>query len=136
MTTELGKLYRIWSGDNNDRQECYRVKALNIDEVSEWILNPNNNEILNHKDFNNDQLFNEIDYADIDLTYILLNNCLECENYNIKKGKPRKTSKCEYCEINSYIEISIFDDPDQSDFGFKVIYPFGQDNYIDLTQGE
>lgn len=129
------KLYRLWSGDSNDRNEFYRVKAHDIDQVIDWIKLESNNEILNHETFNNDQLIHEIDYQDSDLTYIMLNNCLQCDNYNVKKMKPRRSTKCEYCELcSAYIEINETPNPQPGDFSFKVIYPIGQDNYIDLTK--
>ena len=131
------KLYSLYSGDSNDRQEFYRVKAQDIDQIITWIKIESNNEILNHETYSNDQLIQDIDYQDSDLVYLMLNACLQCENYNTKAMKPRRSNECEYCEQStSYIEIHEIENPQPGDYSFKVIYPYGQNNYIDLTKGD
>ena len=129
------KLYSLWSGDYNDRQEFFRVKAYDLNHVISWICTPDNDQILNLKDFTIEELIQDIDYQDGGLAYIMLNNCLECDNYNTKTMKPRKPRQCEYCEIGTaYIEISEIENPQPEDFSFKIVFPYGQNNYIDLTK--
>jgi len=137
ISMKTPKLYSLFSGDSNDRQEFYRVKAYDLDQIIAWIKLESNNEILNHETYSNDQLIQEIDYQDTDLVYIMINNCLECDNFNTKTNKPRRSTKCEYCESStSYIEIHEIENPQPGDYSFKVIYPYGQNNYIDLTKGD
>ena len=142
------KLFSVFYGDGNNRQETYRIKAEDIDQALEWIQSKDG--LLNLNDYTLDQLIEDIDYTDNDHAYIMLNNCLTCP-YNDKSDKEKQQifkelngekiklkdidTICEYCENGSeYFEVTLIEDPKDEDYSFKVIYPYGQNNYIDLTQ--
>ena len=141
------KLYSVFYGDGNNRQETYRIKAEDIDQALEWIQSKDG--LLNLNDYTVDQLITDIDYSDTDQAYIMLNACLSCP-YNDKTDKEKQRifkelngekiklneidTICEYCENGSeYFEVTLIEEPEEQDFSFRVIYPYGQNNYIDLT---
>lgn len=120
MSTEnnqkTAKLFSIYHSDGNDRQETFRFKAYDIENVVDYITAnwfiPEFQESV------------EIDYQNEDNAYIMWSICDEqdCGEADL----------CEFCEIgNSSFEILLLENPEESDYKFITIE--GLNNFIDLT---
>lgn len=123
LTNSQPKLFSIYHCDGNDRQETYRFKAYDINDVVQYIKK-------NFFEF--DEKFTEsdlyVDWQDEDLVYIIWDNCGGCESVNVD------VDSCDVCVWSqSSFEISEITEPEESDFQFITVE--GTNNYVDLTCG-
>ena len=126
----MTNLYRIYYLDGNDRSEMGRVTAYNIDDAIEHVK----------KEYLKPSTVVDMEDGDEEHIYLMLDVCTSCE---IKKNPldyldPEDINDpdfdiCQDCNQNETIEIFQDNDADPS---FKVIYPYGQNNYTDLTTKE
>ena len=119
--------YRIFYGDNNDRDEIGRVSAKDIDQAVEYAIN----QYLN-RDIPRDELIESEDGDDQHL-YLILNHCLDCDIDEVMaiNEYEDKDQCCEYCELSAYMEIMLDEDAETE---FKTIH--GIDEYANLETGE
>ena len=120
LTNSQPNLYRVFNGDGNDRQETYRFKAYDINDVVEYIKK----QFFNFdKDFTIDDL--DIDWQGEDIVYISWDSgCIDCEE--------KDSESCDFCEISSsYFEVFKEENTEPNEFSFNTIE--GTNNYVDLT---
>ena len=107
-------LYRVWHGDENNRSELARFRAVDIDKVIDYVkanlLKPNS-EI-------------ELEDGDDEHLYLIFNPCQFCEYF----GTEDDEEICEGCESSEYIEIELDDDIEPD---LRTIY--GTTEFYDLT---
>jgi hypothetical protein len=119
LTESNPKLFRVFNGDGNDRQETFRFKAFEINDVVEYIKKE-----FFVPEFDKSKI--EFDWQDENMVYILWDNCFECEDNE-------DSENCEECEQGqNYFEIFLEEKPEPSDFSFNTIE--GTNNFVDLTQ--
>ena len=131
-TVNLYRIYHLEScAGSGDRSEIGRVSAYNIDDAIEHVkaeyLKPTT--IIDMEDGDDEHI------------YLMLDICSGCEirknplEYGITQEDLNDPyfNICEECELNETIEISLDNDADPS---YRVIFPYGQNNYKDLTQGD
>lgn len=112
------KLFRLWSGDSNDRQEIARTIAKEFDVVQQWAL----------KHFIKASYRKDVELTDMGLEWTRCNNCEE--NKIEEKDMANQDNPCENCE-NSTEYIQIEETEDLNDLDYKTI--MGTDEFFDLT---
>ena len=122
--TEIPKLnlYRIFYGDNNDRDEMGRVSAKNIDEATTYAISQYLSKDAEIRDEDGDE----------DHLYLNLDICKFCDKTEIMAINEYEDEYqcCEDCELNEYLEIMLDNDEDAE---FKTIH--GRDEYANLETG-
>ena len=134
MTTEqktldnkTPKLFQVYNGDGNDRQETFRFKAFDAQDVVDYIMK---NWFKYDEKFTKDDL--NVDWQGEDSVYITWSNC-DAENCEEKQNADDDEFACDFCEVGeSYFEVQLMEQPEPNDFKFNTIE--GTNNYVDLTK--
>ena len=122
LTNSQPKLFSIYHCDGNDRQETYRFKAYDINDVVQYIKK---NFFRFDEKFTESDLY--VDWQGENCVYIIWDNCGGCE-YEPENDE----DSCDGCEQSqSSFEVSEITEPEESDFEFITIE--GTNNYVDLT---
>ena len=128
-------LYRIYHLESNagsgDRSEIGRVSAYNIDDAIDHVK----------AEYLKPDTIIEMEDGDEECIYLMLDVCKGCDikknpsDYGITEEdlKDINFDICEECEQNETIEILLDNEADPS---FRLIVPYGQNNYTDLTVKE
>jgi hypothetical protein len=125
-------LFQIWYSDGNDRSEHMRIKATDIEYVTEYLLE--NQFKPEYKDDISTEI-NSDEFAVIEWTPCGIeaqkNECFEAKNDEYSNIE----DMCEECEGIYYsFTIEKVEKPNPEDFKFKTIY--GTNDYVDLTNPE
>lgn len=113
------KLYRIWYSDGNNRDELFRAKAHDIENVVEFIKS----DILKPESLEN----LDVDLSNEYFAVIYLDSCIECE-FSTNNERNEDNEECEFCEQSETITIELDNEIEPE---LKTIY--GTNDYYDLT---
>lgn len=126
--TKTAKLFSIYHSDGNDRQETYRFRAYDAQDIVNYITA---NWFI--PDFQTEL---ETDWQDENNVFIMWSNCdkdncAEANNVEVD-SEEEQMDLCAFCEVGqSSFEVSLIDNPEESDYKFITIE--GANNFIDLT---
>jgi hypothetical protein len=124
LTDSNPKLFRVFNGDGNDRQETYRFKAFDINDVVEYIKKE-----FFVPDFDRSNL--EIDWQGEDMVYIMWNEGGDCESC-CDNGDDCEFDYCDENITQNYFEVFLEENAEPLEFSFNTIE--GTNNFVDLTQ--
>lgn len=111
-------LYRLWHGNDNNRAEIARFKAIDAEAVADYVKK----DFLAHDTEITNEFGDEISqYLEFDL----------CKTCRAESGDNFDDEDCEYCEKAEWVQIEQDDDIEAD---FKTIY--GTNDYYDLTNPE
>ena len=117
--------------DGNDRSEVGRVSAYNIDDAIEHVK----------AEYLKPSVVIDLEDGSEDHIYLMLDVCTGCNikanplDYGISQEDLNDPDFDLCVECNQQETIEVFKDND-ADPSFKVMFPYGQNNYTDLTVKE
>ena len=123
MEEQSIKLYRIWSGDSNDRSEIARIKAKNFETVQDFLL----------QEFIKPEFRDQIEKTEFGLEWNTRTpeECFE-DLSEEEQSKISIDDVCMCCDgCTTYLQIEEIEKPDSKSFEFKTIW--GTNEYYDLT---
>lgn len=123
-------LYDVYYLEDQDAPsiQC-RVKAFDLDQVIDYVKKRYSAYEYEGEDGEEENL------------YLTLNRCKMCDNWNIKKDKPRKRGLCDMCELSACFELRLLEEDTPETLKLIIddmgrFTPWGYESFIDLTVEE